>query len=174
MHAFYELVERCVNFTLRNLDDLQNKTIEELQTSGSTRLVKNLQMIELQKSIMIVGMFSLLESITQDRFDCKDGFKEIEKVLSKEGECKLAQEFNDFKDAVNVLKHGKGTSYNRLVERRECLNFRIRLPDENFFHEGDVSEIFTLIQVDNKLILECSRLITAISEVMRRRPVGWY
>jgi hypothetical protein len=65
MHLFSELVDRCVRFTLWKLAELQEQTNEELQTSGATRLVKNLKMVQMQKAIMVVGMFSLLESFAQ-------------------------------------------------------------------------------------------------------------
>ena len=59
MHNFSELVDRCSIFTLGALKDVEERTIEALQTSGATSLVKTLQMIRLEKTILAVGIFSL-------------------------------------------------------------------------------------------------------------------
>jgi len=41
------------------------------------------------------------------------------------------------------------------------------LPGENFFDEGDVSEVSTLIEVDDKFVLNCAELIEQVSKEMR-------
>ena len=59
MHQFSDL--RSTSFTLGVLEEVESKIIEQLRTSASTVLVKNLQMIQLQKAITAIGMFSLFE-----------------------------------------------------------------------------------------------------------------
>ena len=51
MHAFPELIDRCTAFTLQALAEAQATTIEALQTSAATPLVKTLQMVQLQKVV---------------------------------------------------------------------------------------------------------------------------
>jgi hypothetical protein len=51
MHMFAELINGCTSFTLSALKEANDKTIDALQTSGATSLVKSLQMIQLQKAI---------------------------------------------------------------------------------------------------------------------------
>jgi hypothetical protein len=63
---FTELIAGCTDFALATLKEANDQTIAELQTSGATRLLEPLQMLQLQKAIMAVGMFSLFESILQD------------------------------------------------------------------------------------------------------------
>jgi hypothetical protein len=63
MHAFTELLGRGTGFILSALNETTAKTIEALQTSAATSLVKTLQMVQVQKTIMAVGMFSLFESV---------------------------------------------------------------------------------------------------------------
>lgn len=162
MHSLEELIGYCTGFTINSLDEVNSKNIEELQTSASTILVKNLQMIQLQKAIFAVGIFSLFESMMQDRFSCENVFKEVKKYLKKKGNNTLLERFNDYYLAINVLKHGRGKSYNELVERYESLPFNIKLEDESFFNEGDVSEINTLIEVDNNFVLECANLLVEV------------
>lgn len=162
MHSLEELIGYCTGFTINSLDEVNSKIIEELQTSASTILVKNLQMIQLQKAIFAVGIFSLFESMMQDSFSCENVFKEVKKYLKKKGNNTLLERFNDYYLAINVLKHGRGKSYNELVERYESLPFNIKLEDESFFNEGDVSEINTLIEVDNNFVLECANLLVEV------------
>jgi hypothetical protein len=170
MHKFFELIDRCTAFTLAGLDEVNTRTTDLLQQSGSASLVKTLQMIELQKAILVVGMFSLFEAILQDELACKNGFKEIERILECENEDALKDSFKNVYLAVNVLKHGRGHSYNALVDRAtEGLPFQIKMPSQSFFDEGNVSEISTLIQVDSAFVMYCADLIRQVSEVAQRK-----
>ena len=76
MHSFTELVDRCAAFTLETLRKANERTIEALQTSGATAIVKTLQMIQLQKTILAVGMFSIFEASLQEGLSCSNGFDE--------------------------------------------------------------------------------------------------
>jgi hypothetical protein len=167
MHRFSELVFRSTSFTLGSLKEVETKVIEQLQTSGSTVLVKNLQMIQLQKAITAIGIFSLFESILQDGLACENGFKEAKNILKQSGNNNLNNRFEDFICAINVLKHGKGRSYNTLVTKSSMLPFKIKMPDENYFDEGDVSEISTLIEVNDDFVLDCARIIEDVSIEIR-------
>ena len=86
MHSFSELVQRCTAFNLNALEAAQQLTIEGLQTSAATPLVKTLQMIQLQKAISAVGMFSMFDSILQEQLQCDDGFRKAMELL---GFCNL-------------------------------------------------------------------------------------
>jgi hypothetical protein len=128
-------------------------------------------MIQLQKVILAVGMFSVFEAILQDRLSCNNGFHEATNILNYEGEVILQGRFKDLYLAINVLKHGHGSSYDSLVAKAETLSFRVKLPGDAFFCEGDVSEVSTLIEVDDTFILSCSKVIRDVSEAIRRaRP----
>jgi hypothetical protein len=172
MHTFTDLVDRCTAFTLEALREANERTIDALQTSAATTLVKALQMIQLQKAILAVGMFSLFEAILQDGLSCSDGFREATDILDREGEVVLKERFNDLQLAINVLKHGRGRSYDALVAKAGgALRFRVKLPGEASFCEGDVSEVSTLIEVDDTFVLSCAEVIREVSEAIRRaRP----
>ena len=171
MHTFTDLIDRCTAFTLEALREANERTIDALETSGATPLVKTLQIIELQKAILAVGMFSLFEAILQDGLNCRDGFREATDILEREGQAVLKERFSDLQLAINVLKHGRGRSYDTLVAKAEALRFRVKLPGEGFFYEGDVSEISTLIEVDDTFVLSCAEVIREVSEAIRRvRP----
>jgi hypothetical protein len=171
MHRFTELVYRSTAFSLSGLKELELKVLEEMKTSGSTILVKNLQMIQLQKAIIAIGMFSLYESVLQDGLTCKNGFDEAKKILNQSKNTDLINRFEDFKCAINVLKHGKGQSYDALVAKATSLPFKIKIHGEYFFDEGDVSEISTLIEVNDEFVLACASLIEEVSKEIRKvRP----
>ena len=168
MHSFTDLVDRCAVFTIDNLNKVNEKTIKELRTSGATSLVKTLQMIRLQKTIFSVGMFSIFESILQEGLSCINGFDEAKKILDEEGEVDIKTRFNNLILAINVLKHGRGHSYDALVVNAKSLPFKIKLPEETFFFEGDVSEVSTLIQVDDAFVELCGDIIREVTVVIRR------
>ena len=167
MHNFDDLVYRSTAFTLSALDEVNSKAIKSFGTGASTTNVKSLQMIQLQKAILAIGMFSLFESILQEGLSCHNGFEEAKKALIKNEKVDLHSRFDDFICGINVLKHGRGRSYNALVAKSEILPFKIKLPDENFFFEGDGSEISTLIEVDDNFVLNCAELIEQISKEVR-------
>ncbi len=164
MHSYNDLIYRSTSFTLDALEVTNSKIIEELQTSGSTDLVKNLQMIQLQKAIFAIGMFSMFDAILQAQLSCRNGFKSAINILKEKQSLKLHDRFDEFICAINVLKHGEGPSYETLLLKSELLPFRIKLRGENYFDEGDVSEIKTLIEVDDNFVMNCADLIDKVSE----------
>ena len=83
----------------------------------------------------------------------------------------MKERFDDLFLAINVLKHGRGRSYDALVAKAKALPFRIKQPDESFFFEGDVSEVSTLVEVDDAFVQHCGKVISDVSGVIRRvRP----
>ena len=65
----------------------------------------------------------------------------------------------------------KGRSYDTLVAKSSTLSFKIKMPGEDYFDEGDVSEISTLIEVNDEFVLDCARLIEEVSEeITKERP----
>ena len=166
MHSFTELIDRCTTFTLSTLGEANEKTIEALETSAATSLVKTLQMIQLQKTILAVGMFSIFEANLQENLGCRNGFREAKRILDDEGKLVLKEQFDNFYLAINVLKHGRGDSYDALIVKVSVLPFRIKQPNEPFFFEGDVSEVSTLIEVDDAFVQLCADVIKDVSEVI--------
>jgi len=91
----------------------------------------------------LVSWPGLFESILQEGLACRNGWRG-KKVLIKNVKVDPRNRF-DSAYAINVLKHGRGGSYDALVTKCESLPFRIKLPGKNFFFEGGVSGISTLI-----------------------------
>lgn len=163
MHEFNELVQRSMAFSLSALNEAQQRTADQLQTSAATSLVRTLQMVALQKAISAVGMFSIFDAFLQEQLQCRDGFKKAGEILENQDKMVLKEKFLDLQLAVNVLKHGKGRSYVDLVKKAAKLPFRVKLQDEDFFDEGNVSEISTLVEVDDKFVLLCAEVIHEVS-----------
>ena len=131
-------------------------------------------MIELQKAISAVGMFSLFEAMLQDGLECKDGLREAKSILREICEIALTERFDDLQLAINVLKHGRGHSYNALTARADRLPFKIKQVGDAFFSEGDVSEVATLIQVDDIFLLNCAEVIRQVSEAVQKARPGTF
>jgi len=167
MHSFNELADRCASFTLSALREANDRTIDMLQTSGATTLVKTLQMIQLQKAIFAVGMFSIFEADLKTNFGCEHGFNKVKKILHAKGKADLKERFEDLYFAINALKHGPGDSYNALVAKAGQLPFRVKMPTESFFFEGDVGEVNTLIEVDDAFVQLCGDMISEVSQAMQ-------
>lgn len=174
MHSFSELIDRCSAFTLGALRDAQAKTLDALQTSGATTHVKTLQMVQLQKVISAVGMFSLFDAMLQDGLECADGFREAAKILVAEGDEVLRERFSNLQLAINVFKHGRGRSYTDLLAKETPLPFKIKRLDDHFFDEGDVAEVSTLIEVDDAFVISCAETIRDVSAVIRRARPGFF
>lgn len=113
-------------------------------------------------------MFSIFEANLQDSLGCKNGFDEARKILDEQGELEMKERFDDLYLAINVLKHGQGRSYNALVAKAKTLPFRMNLPGESFFFEGDVTEVSLLIEVDDSFVQYCGNVISNVSEVIHR------
>jgi hypothetical protein len=166
MHEFCELVQHTTAFTLNALETAWQATTDELQSSAETQLVKALQIVQLQKAISAVGMLAMFDAEIQERLQCRDGFSEANQRLDTAGNGELRDLFLKLQQAVNVLKHGRGRSYDSLVAVAATLLFHVKLPDEAFFNEGDVSEISALIEVDDKFVLLCVDVISQVSSAL--------
>jgi len=174
MYSFVELINNCIDFTLKSLSDVNEKTIEALQTRGASHLVRSLEMIQFQKAILAIGVFSIFEASLQDGLRCTNGFDTAKEILDNEGEYNIKDRFDNYILAINVLKHGRGRSYDTLVAKVQSLPFKVRMPCDSFFQEGNVSEISTLVQVDDTFVRNCNSIICAVSEVIQRTHPEFY
>ena len=85
----------------------------------------------------------------------------------------MADSFNDYRLAINVLKHGSGRSYGQLLAKSANLEFNVKPEGEPFFYEGDVSEVDVLIDVDERFVRRCAGLIEEVSSVIRSNEQVW-
>lgn len=172
MAAFndFELLTACANVALESARRIEAQIIAELEHSARTSLVNGLRVFKLQRAILATGMFSMFESFLQDHMKWDNAFENLPRHLESKGEANLAEQFAEYRDATNVLKHGRGRSYEKLLLKRDHLEFRIRAKDEPFFEEGDVAEVNTLIEVDDAFVQRCAEII---QEITGKLPRQW-
>jgi len=170
-----ELLPLCASSVLGQIQHLENDARSQLQTSAQTSLVLTLKLSRLHRSMLAIGMFSLFESLLQSEIGWADPFNELPEKLRGWENNTLAQVFCDYKSAINVLKHGYGRSYDRLLTRLDQLEFAVKPKGEEFFFEGDVSEpAGFLIDVDEKFVVRCAELIKEISETISSKEQDWH
>jgi hypothetical protein len=155
-----------VGFTLQHTHEAEQQTFKELETSGATRLVNALRVIRLQRAILAVGMFSMFEALLQSKLKWTQPFSQLDDYLRKHDEPHLASAINDYRLAVNVLKHGEGRSHQELLERADKLEFKIRAEGDHFHEEGDVSDVGILVDADDQFLRRCAELIEQASEAI--------
>ena len=163
----YDLISRAVEFTLRQAQALEDGVVERLQTEAGTPLVNTLRMLTMQSAIVAVGCFSVFEALLQQKKSWGNAFQELDRQLRALNHSALADRFRDYRDAINVLKHGAGRSYERLVARREDLPFAVKDKGERFFDEGDVSEGIRLVQADHAFVRQCAEIIDEVVLALR-------
>ena len=166
MHEFSVLVEGCVGFTTSRLNDTAIEIETRLAERAPTVEIKNLQSVTMQYAITAVGMFSIFDAQAQRAFGATDGFAAIREALLKKDQKDLHTRFDQLALAVNVLKHGEGRSYDRLLRMQEHLPFKMKNRQDDFFDEGDCSEIDTLVNADSSFLKLCAVVIEEVSDVI--------
>lgn len=166
MHDFNDLITKTTILTIDALNH-QRDNLLKLNDNHTTSNVKFLQMIALQKAIFVTGMFAIFDAELQKKLNCNDGFKEVLKILKYNSKKELTLRFRYFKLAVNVIKHGKGANYDTLLADNDNLPFTLKQNEDDFFNEGDIDEISTLIKVDDDFLRNCADLINEISEIIK-------
>lgn len=87
----------------------------------------------------------------------------------------LKQRFVDLQLAINVLKSmDEVVAMTPVSQKWDRLPFRIRMPGEGMFFEGDVSEPGTLIDVDDGFVLSCAEVVRQVSDTVERARPGMF
>lgn len=109
----------------------------------------------------------MFNAISQDQLPSRIGFEGAKNIIKEKQNVELYDRFDEFIRAINVLKHGEGRSYDALMSKSELLPFGIKLREENFFDEGDFSEIVALIEVNDNFVLNRANLNEKVSNEIR-------
>jgi hypothetical protein len=112
-----------VSSALADIAEREKLISVALQDSAQTVLVRGLQAQNLRRVILAVGMFSIFEAYIQDTIKSRGGFSGIKQFLYATKNVELASRFQTFVLAINVLKHGRGRSYEALLEMDDNLPF---------------------------------------------------
>jgi len=155
-----------VAFMKSRIDDTRSEIEHLMQDHPSSVHIKNLQSLRLQYAVTAVGTFSIFEADLQRELEANDGFREVRNLLEGRGENDLLKRFNLFKDAINVLKHGSGRSFEALLAYEDELPFQIKKDDQAFFEEGDCTEIDTLVLADDEFVRNCAEIVHQVSDVV--------
>jgi|TARA_A100001518_G_C1191972_1_gene37357 hypothetical protein len=172
LHRFTYLVEGCVAFMGSRIEQTRSEIEGQMQDKATSVHIKNLQSLSLQYAVTAVGIFSIFDAEMQRELSVDDGFRGVRDLLKEEDLTDLAKRFELFALAVNVLKHGSGRSYERLCKEGGDLPFKVRLQEDDFFTEGDCSEIDTLVLADLKFVQDCAHIVHEVSEIAYKRVYG--
>lgn len=116
------------------------------EVGGQTVFVNGLRITTVEIEVAVVGVFSLFEARMQPNFPKGPFFKQLRTHLINAGQPALADQVHHYYLAVNVLKHGRGPSYEELREVTN-LPFVIKQLEDIFFNEGDITEPEGLIDI---------------------------
>lgn len=101
------------------------------ENGGQTVFVNGLRMATVEIEVTVVGVFSLFEARMQPNFPRGSFFKQLRKHLIEAGQSELADQVHYYYLAVNVLKHGRGSSYEEL-RKVPNLPFVLKQPEDIF------------------------------------------
>jgi len=151
----------CRRTLLPVLREAEESAIEMAENGLSTIGLRGVKSVKIQRAIVLVGMFSLLESALQAELDWKEPIRELKRVLGERGESSLASSVQRYELVVNTLKHGFGRSHTALVDDQER-SFAVRrgLGDMDPDEYVDIDNL--LVDVTNALVEECADTIEMI------------
>ncbi len=174
--SFGELIFAALSRATVDAEALERECLGALETGAATRYINGLRVAKVQNVCMIVGAFGILEAEVSSLDAYKGSTKPLQDLidrLEQEGKADLAKRLWIFTKAVNVLKHGKGRSHDCLLGLEDRPPFlRVRGRCDAFFHEGDVSEVSTLIDVDAAFVAAASGVLREI--VAEIDPWAWH
>src|SRR5688500_11775153 len=116
-----DFISRATEFALGYAATVENEIVDRLQTHAETPSVNALRMLTMLRAILAIGSFSVLEAVLQQSKGWENPFGELDKRLRTNGLDALADRFAEHRNAINVLKHGRGRSYEALVKRGPAL-----------------------------------------------------
>lgn len=155
----YELIGRAIDLTLAHAEAVEADVEKQLETSAATPLVNALRVLTMQSTIVAIGSFSVFEVLLQQKKGWPNPFQEVDARLREGGKSDLADRLLDYRNAINVLKHGEGRSYEKLLARKDVLLFKVKDKDQAYFNEGDVAEGLRLVDADHAFVRQCSAVI---------------
>jgi hypothetical protein len=167
-----DLVSLAADYTVAGQDYAEELNLNLLQRDGKTSRVIVARMMTMRATIVATGTISVFEALLQQSLGWSDPFACLDRHLRDQGLDDLADRFLDYRDAVNVLKHGAGRSHDRLLARTDRLEFSVRALHQPFHDEGDISEVGTLVRADTEFVRSCGRLVADVAEALRRTSPG--
>lgn len=163
-----DLVSLAAEYSMAGHERAETENLARLDQSGATEFINAARMMTMRATILATGTISVFEALLQQSVGWAQPFAMLDRHLRTHGLDDLAERFLDFRDAINVLKHGAGRSHDRLLARKDRVDFAVRTLEQPFHKEGDVSEISTLVRADAVFVKNCGRLIADVVCALRR------
>ena len=110
--------ENLISDNLKHIDDLTIPNVQGRELRGA---VASLELV-------MVDIFSIFEARMQHHFKRGPFSRKLTSLLLDAGETDLADRVHQHYLMINVLKHGKGSSYRELLNAPSCL-FEIKTPE---------------------------------------------
>lgn len=133
--------------SVRRTEDQVSEIVRLMEShGGQTQFVNSLRVATVELELATVGIFSLFEARMQHDIPKGPFFRRLRERLIVIGQADLADRVHQYYLAVNVLKHGRGSSYEELRTIPNLL-FSVKQPGEAFFEEGDIAEPEGLVDV---------------------------
>ena len=110
--------ENLISDNLKHIDDLTIPNVQGRELRGA---VASLELV-------MVDIFSIFEARMQHHFKRGPFSRKLTSLLLDAGETDLADRVHQHYLMINVLKHGKGSSYRELLNAPSCL-FEIKFID---------------------------------------------
>jgi len=167
-----DLIPFAADYIVAGHDYAAAYNLEQLQEDGQTSRVTMARMMTMCSTIVATGTISVFESLLQQSLGWDQPFTTLDRHLREHDLDGLAERFLDYRDAINVLKHGAGRSHDRLLGRKVRIDFAVRAIDQAFHDEGDVSEVSTLVRADTQFVRNCGRLVAEVTDALRRSLPG--
>ena len=163
-----DLVPLAAEFSVAGQEVAEAHNLARLEFTGSNKSIATARMLTMRATIVATGTVSVFEALLQQSLGWEQPYVRLDKHLREHDFVDLADRFMDYRDAINVLKHGAGRSHDRLLSRKARLDFLVRALEQPFHDEGDISEISTLVRADAAFVRNCGQLIAEITEALRR------
>ena len=114
--------------TAKALEDRISEALKLMDGSlGTDAQVKELRRATKALELAAVDIFSIFEARMQHHFKRGPFSRKLASLLLEAGETDLADRVHQYYLMINVLKHGKGSSYRELLNAPSCL-FEIKTP----------------------------------------------
>ena len=123
--------ENLISDNLKHIDDLTIPNVQGRELRGA---VASLELV-------MVDIFSIFEARMQHHFKRGPFSRKLTSLLLDAGETDLADRVHQHYLMINVLKHGKGSSYRELLNAPSCL-FEIKTPEGIISNEEYASSKF--------------------------------
>lgn len=158
----FEHLSRAPNLLMASVKQVSDRCAANLETDAQTSDVNALRTCSMAITVVAVGVIGTFEGMLQRRFGWPDAYTELDKILRAQKRTDLADRLLSYRLAINVLKHGEGRSYDRLLTLRAALPFAIKGKGEAFFNEGDISEVGGLVDTRGPFVENCVEVINEV------------